>query len=204
MDFSDQVVLHLLGFGSCRVQVKLLVLQHYIHIFLQDLTWFVTKVCKYFVGVCCSLLSGCEGFGCSIIWNKKVVQHIGHLTENGKKHFKWLEWITWSCVKLQVWWSVCLDALVWKRSAQLLDPDPCEKHLLADHRTGLGMRAEQQSKYLAVEGSLELQRTLSGWSLWVLNRLSGCWVIVDTEIPALWTWLFFAFACFCSPIECPL
>lgn len=71
---------------------------------------------------------------------------------------------------------------------------------------GRGLRGENgelnnKSKYLAVESSLELQRTLSGSSPPVLNRLSGCWVIVDREIPALWTRLLFAFACFRSPIE---
>lgn len=81
---------------------------------------------------------------------------------------------------------------------------PCEKQLvLAEQRKGLGGNGElnNKSKYLAVESSLELRRTLSGSSPLVLNRLSGCWVIVDTQIPALWTRLIFAFACFCSPIE---
>lgn len=78
--------------------------------------------------------------------------------------------------------------------------------VLAELRPRKGLRGENgelnnKSKYLAVESSLELQRTLSGSSPPVLNRLSGCWVIVDREIPALWTRLLFAFACFRSPIE---
>lgn len=78
--------------------------------------------------------------------------------------------------------------------------------VLAELRPRKGLRGENgelnnKSKYLAVESSLELQRTLSGSSPPVLNRLSGCWVIVDREIPALWTRLLFAFACFRSPVE---
>lgn len=78
--------------------------------------------------------------------------------------------------------------------------------VLAELRPRKGLRGgngelNNKSKYLAVESSLELQRTLSGSSPPVLNRLSGCWVIVDREIPALWTRLLFAFACFRSPIE---
>lgn len=38
----------------------------------------------------------------------------------------------------------------------------------------------------------------------VLNRLSVRRLFADTEIPALWTWILFAFACFCSPVEWPL
>lgn len=81
---------------------------------------------------------------------------------------------------------------------------PCEKHSdLGRAEEGIGGNGElnNKSKYLAVESSLELRRTLSASSPAVLNRLSGCWVIVDTEIPALWTRLLFAFACFCSPVE---
>lgn len=74
-----------------------------------------------------------------------------------------------------------------KLSVQMLNPEPCEKNLhLAEKAIGNGELNNRvniwQWRALGSCRGPSLAEALR-----VLNRLSGCWVIVDREIRALWT-----------------
>lgn len=81
---------------------------------------------------------------------------------------------------------------------------PCEKNLPFWPRRDWEWRAEQQSKYLTVEGSWKRQSAHSGWSLWVLNRLRGLLGHCGKRNSRSLDMTSLLFACFRSPIEWPL